>query len=320
MLKECLPVYPREYSMILNKNSTSSTINSLQGLSGSSQSGWCCRNPSVFHMFFISGGSKSERISTTETTRNDDHLQVGTLFNMVGAGQVGSTAASFDRFQKHPKTSGKGIFEIESYKLQAYFVLGWDALSCNHIHVIFTNIIGKSPKPNTWKCAGTGGLWRSGSLWHFQTTHGQCFYLGRRLCLLPSFYRRSPESQWSQWSGGGLRSVFASVGLFGTWGSQSRCGWVQLTCFGSPNDFTNIPEAMAGIPWTETSWRRFGNGWDISVNLSSDFCVSFFREKPYPKKHQLNQDRGEESQHRVGAQRMDQGTEKFLKRNFCPTK
>ena len=110
VLKECLPVYPREYSMILNKNSASSTINSLQGLSGSSQSGWCCRNPSVFHMFFISGGSKSERISTTETTRNDDHLQVGTLFNMVGAGQVGSTAASFDRFQKRPKTSGKRIF------------------------------------------------------------------------------------------------------------------------------------------------------------------------------------------------------------------
>ena len=69
VLKECLPVYPREYSMILNKNSASSTINSLQGLSGSSQSGWCCRNLSVFHMFFISGGSKSERISTPETTR-----------------------------------------------------------------------------------------------------------------------------------------------------------------------------------------------------------------------------------------------------------
>lgn len=148
MLKECLPVYPREYSMILNKNSTSSTINSLQGLSGSSQSGWCCRNLSVFHMFFISGGSKSERISTTETMRKRRPTQVGTLFNMVGAGQVGSAAASFDRFQKRPKTSGKRIF-FWSFKMQAYFFGGWDALSCNHIHMIFTNIIGKSPKPNT---------------------------------------------------------------------------------------------------------------------------------------------------------------------------
>ena len=50
------------------------------------------------------------------------------------------------------------------------------------------------------------------------------------------------------------------------------------------------------------------------------FAFLFSERSRTQKKHQLNQDRGEESQHRVGAQRMDQGTEKFLKRNFCPTK
>lgn len=121
MLKECLPVYPGGYSMILNKNSTSSTINSLQGLSGSSQSGWCCRNPSVFICFSYLVGPKVREFQRQKRPKRWP-TQVGTLFNMVGAGQVGSTASSFDRFQNIQKHPGKGFsFGVLRCKLISFW-------------------------------------------------------------------------------------------------------------------------------------------------------------------------------------------------------
>lgn len=154
MLKECLPVYPGGYSMILNKNSTSSTINSLQGLSGSSQSGWCCRNLSVFHMFFISGGSKSERISTTETTRKRRPPSGGYSF------QYGRSWTGRERscvIWHIPKTS-KNIRETDFLKRDSYCKLTffWECTELQSYTCDIYKYHRKKPNAKHLKVCGDG--------------------------------------------------------------------------------------------------------------------------------------------------------------------